>query len=201
MAVMTAIYLASRSPRRHELLSQMRVIHQVLVLPAVAGDDEPRLPGEAPDTYVSRTARDKAERALVTIRKRGLAARPVLSADTAVILGDRILGKPVDRADAEAMLRQLSGSRHEVRTALALAWGDSLHEDVSITTVEFRELTPRDIQRYCDTSEPYDKAGAYGIQGLAGMFVQRIEGSFTGVMGLPLFETARLLAHVGIQLP
>ncbi len=201
MAPMIAIYLASRSPRRHELLNQMRVGHEVLVLPAVAGDDEPRLHDESPADYVSRTAREKAERGLMAVYKRGLAPRPVLAADTAVVLGDHVLGKPADRQEAEAMLRQLSGTRHEVRTALALAWKESIHEDVSVTAVEFRELSERDIQRYCDTNEPYDKAGAYGIQGLAGIFVRRIEGSFTGVMGLPLFETARLLAHVGMQLP
>lgn len=198
---MTAIYLASRSPRRHELLTQMRVPHDVLVLPAAPGDDEPRLPGESPADYVSRTARDKALKGVVAIRKRGLAPRPILAADTTVILGNDVLGKPADRGDAARMLQQLSGARHEVRTALALAHGDALHEDVSSTWVWFRALSARDIQRYCDTNEPYDKAGAYGIQGLAGVFVERIEGSYTGVMGLPLFETARLLGHAGILVP
>ncbi|GAA5235829.1 septum formation inhibitor Maf [Verticiella sediminum] len=198
---MTAIYLASRSPRRRELLSHMRVPHDVLVL-AATEDDEPRLPGESPADYVVRTAREKAQRGVVTIRKRGLAVRPVLAADTTVILGDDVLGKPADRDEAAAMLGRLSGTRHEVRTALALAALDGrLHEDVSITTVQFRPLSARDIARYCDSGEPYDKAGAYGIQGLAGIFVERIEGSYTGVMGLPLFETARLLNHVGITLP
>ena len=197
---MTAIYLASRSPRRRELLLQMRVPHEVLVL-AATDVDEPRLPGESPADYVVRTAREKAERGMVSVRKRGLSPRPILSADTTVILGDDILGKPADRDEAVRMLQRLSGTRHEVRTALALAVEDSVHEDVSITQVQFRELSERDIQRYCDSGEPYDKAGGYGIQGLAGVFVERIEGSYTGVMGLPLFETARLLAHAGILLP
>lgn len=197
---MTAIYLASRSPRRRELLLQMRVPHEVLVL-AATDVDEPRLPGESPADYVVRTAREKAERGMISVRKRGLSPRPILSADTTVILGDDILGKPADRDEAVRMLQRLSGTRHEVRTALALAVEDSVHEDVSITQVQFRELTERDIQRYCDSGEPYDKAGGYGIQGLAGVFVERIEGSYTGVMGLPLYETARLLAHAGILLP
>lgn len=198
---MTAIYLASRSPRRHELLTQIRVPHDILVLPSPPGDDEPRLPGEAPADYVQRTAREKAERGMLAVRKRGLSLRPVLAADTTVIVGDDILGKPHDRDHAARMLRQLSGSRHEVRTALALAHGPHIHEDVSSTWVWFKPLTERDIQRYCDSNEPYDKAGGYGIQGLAGVFVQRLEGSYTGVMGLPLFETARLLQHAGVVVP
>ena len=197
---MTAIYLASRSPRRRELLLQIRVPHEVLVL-AATDVDEPRLPGESPADYVVRTAREKAERGSISVRKRGLSPRPILSADTTVILGNDILGKPADRDDAVRMLQRLSGTRHEVRTALALAVEGVVHEDISITQVQFRELTDRDIQRYCDSGEPYDKAGGYGIQGLAGVFVERIEGSYTGVMGLPLYETARLLAHAGILLP
>ncbi len=198
---MTAIYLASRSPRRRELLAQMRVPHDVLVLPAT-DIDEPRLPGEAPEVYVRRTARDKAERGLVTLRKRGLAPRPILAADTTVILDGEVLGKPADREDAERMLHSLSAQEHDVHTALVLAdLAGTLHEDVSVTRVRFRALTARDIQRYCDSNEPYDKAGGYGIQGLAGMFIERIEGSYTGVMGLPLFETARLLGRIGVTLP
>jgi len=197
---MTAIYLASRSPRRRELLLQMRVPHEVLVL-AATDVDEPRLRGESPADYVVRTAREKAERGVVSVRKRGLSPRPILSADTTVILGDDILGKPADRDEAVHMLQRLSGVRHEVRTALALALDGNMREAVSITQVQFRELSDRDIQRYCDSGEPYDKAGGYGIQGLAGVFVERIEGSYTGVMGLPLYETAQLLTHAGILQP
>lgn len=198
---MTIIYLASRSPRRRELLDQLGVRHEVLMLPAAAGEDEPRLPDELPADYVLRTAREKAQRASLYIRSRNLPGRAVLAADTTVILGNDILGKPRDRNDAIAMLQRLSGTRHEVRTAVVLAVGDALFEAVSVTQVHFARLTQRQIERYCDTGEPFDKAGAYGIQGPAGVFVERIEGSFTGVMGLPVFETARLLRHAGIELP
>lgn len=198
---MTILYLASKSPRRRELLQQLGINPILLVPPPVPGDDEPRLPGEAPADYVRRTARDKAERAAHLMQAQQLAAHPILAADTTVSLGDEILGKPADRADACRILQALSGTCHEVRTALALIDGGRLHETTCLTRVYFRTLTARDIDRYCDTDEPYDKAGAYGIQGLAGVFVSRIEGSHTGVMGLPLFETAGLLAHAGIHLP
>ncbi len=195
---MTAIYLASRSPRRRELLTQLGVAHDVLLFPpAPPGvDDEPQLPGEAAADYVRRTARDKARLGVRAVGERGLPPRPVLAADTTVILDGDALGKPLDRAHAEAMLRRLSGATHEVHTALALMDGEVLHEDVSITQVVFTTLSEDDIAAYCDSGEPFDKAGAYGIQGGAGRFVARIDGSFTGVMGLPLFETARLLGRL-----
>ncbi len=213
---MPAIYLASRSPRRHELLTQMRVTHEVMVPPSPPGEDEPRLPGESPAQYVERTARDKAQRGVQYIQELNLPPKPVLAADTTVILGEDILGKPATLDEATSMLERLSGNCHEVRTALALADGrkrpatpghsaldgePALYEDVSITRVWFKPLSARDIQQYCASSEPYDKAGGYGIQGLAGVFVERIEGSFTGVIGLPLYETARLLRNVGILVP
>ena len=198
---MTAIYLASRSPRRRELLTQLGVEHELLLPPPAAGPDEPQLPGEAAADYVRRTAREKALLGAETMRLRRLPERPILAADTTVILDAEVLGKPVDRADAIRILQRLSGSEHEVHTALAMVCRGQLHEDVSITRVRFRTLAPRDIERYCDTGEPYDKAGAYGIQGLCGVFVQHISGSFTGVMGLPLYETARILALAGIVLP
>jgi len=195
---MTVIYLASRSPRRRELLTQLGVAHDVLLFPpAAAGvDDEPQLPGEAAADYVRRTARDKAWQGACALAARGLPRRPVLAADTTVILDGDVLGKPRDRDDAFAMLRRLSGASHEVHTALALVDGERLHEDVSITQVSFGALSDAQIAAYCDSGEPFDKAGAYGIQGGAGRFVERIAGSFTGVMGLPLFETARLLARL-----
>lgn len=198
---MPVIYLASRSPRRRDILNEMRVSHQVLELPAVAGPDEPRLPGEPPPDYVRRTAREKAERGRAALLAQALKPLPVLAADTTVVLGDDILGKPANRNEAVHMLERLSGGRHEVLSALALAVGDRLYEDISVTQVWFRPLSSEDIQRYCDTGEPYDKAGAYGIQGLAGVFVERIDGSHTGVMGLPIFETARILRHAGVALP
>lgn len=198
---MAAIYLASRSPRRRELLDQLGVAHEVLLAPPSSGPDEPQLPFESAADYVRRTARDKAWQGLETMRGGSFEARPILAADTTVILDGEVLGKPEDRQDAIRILSRLSGRDHEVRTAIALIIGNELFEDLSITQVSFRELTPQDIERYCNSGEPFDKAGAYGIQGLAGVFVSKIEGSFTGVMGLPLFETARLLAHAGIQLP
>ena len=191
-----AIYLASASPRRHEILSQLGVPHDVLRLPVVAGEDEPRLPGESPADYVVRTARDKAQRGLEYLANSGpdrFAPRPVLAADTTVILGNDILGKPASLNEARTMLSRLSGVEHEVRSAVALAEPGRLLETVSVTTVRFASLTPSEIDAYCATGDPMDKAGAYGIQGLAGLFVERICGSHTGVMGLPVYETGRLL--------
>ena len=129
------------------------------------------------------------------------AAPALLAADTTVILAGQVLGKPADRADAIRILRALSGSAHEVRTAVAVWTGEQLLEAVSITEVRMRELTDDEIGRYCDSGEPYGKAGAYGIQGLAGVFISHIAGSYTGVMGLPVFETAGLLRAAGIQTP
>jgi septum formation protein len=180
------------------LLTQLGIAHDVLLFPpAAAGvDDEPQLPGETAADYVRRTARDKAWQGARALTDRSLAVRPVLAADTTVILDGDVLGKPRDRDDAMSMLRRLSGATHEVHTALALVDGGQLHEDVSITEVEFGPMSDAQIAAYCDSGEPFDKAGAYGIQGGAGRFVARIAGSFTGVMGLPLFETARLLARL-----
>ena len=200
------IYLASASPRRHEILTQLGVPHDILRLPPVAGEDEPRLPGESPADYVLRTARDKALRALEYLGSpegKVFAPRPVLTADTTVIMDDDVLGKPVDVEDARRMLRRLSGREHEVRTAVVVAVPghsgsapEGVLEDVSITTVRFAELSDDDIDAYCASGEPMDKAGAYGIQGLAGLFVAHIAGSFTGVMGLPVYETGRLLRRL-----
>jgi septum formation protein len=195
------LYLASASPRRRELLLQIGLAHQVLLAPAPPGDDEPQLPGESPADYVLRTAREKAERGQAWMRGQGLAALPVLAADTTVILDGAVLGKPADRADALRILQCLSGTTHEVRTAVALAARGRLFEAVSVTQVAMRATTASERERYCDSGEPYGKAGAYGIQGLAGVFIERIAGSYSGVMGLPLYETARLLAQGGIALP
>lgn len=196
-----AIYLASASPRRHEILLQMGVEHDVLHVPAPEGEDEPRLPNELPEVYVLRTAREKAIRArqwlasspLSTTGKPLDATRPVLSADTTVILGNDILGKPANIDDARRLLTRLSGNTHAVHTAVVLAYGDQLLEDVSITQVRFTHLSDTEIAAYCATGEPMGKAGAYGIQGKAAIFIEHIAGSYTGVMGLPTFETWRLL--------
>jgi len=190
------IYLASASPRRHEILSQLGVPHEVLRLPPVAGEDEPRLPGESPAEYVLRTAKDKAHRALAYLGRPEaghLPPRPVLAADTTVILHDEILGKPADVEEARSMLGRLSGTEHEVRTAVVLAEPGRMEEAVSITSVRFAKLSSADIEAYCASGEPMDKAGAYGIQGLAGLFVEHISGSYSGVMGLPVYETGQLL--------
>ncbi|MDS1142057.1 Maf family protein [Pusillimonas sp. SM2304] len=194
------IYLASASPRRHDILLQMGVRHEVLNVPAAPGEDEPRLPGEAPEIYVRRTAREKALRARQWLAQQAAAADaaiqpdvPILAADTTVILDGDILGKPADADEARGMLHRLSGRTHAVHTAIVLAHGNALLEDVSITEVQFNVLTGAEIDAYCASGEPMGKAGAYGIQGMAGLFVAHISGSYTGVMGLPVFETGRLL--------
>ena len=199
------ILLASASPRRHEILDQLGIPHGILRVPAPEGEDEPRLPGEPPADYVRRTARDKAERAAAWLASGGQPGplpaawpagwreAPILCADTTVILDGDILGKPRDAADAARMLRRLSGRTHAVHTAVVLAAGDGFHEAVSISTVHFQPLTTGDIARYVASGEPFGKAGGYAIQGRAAAFVARLEGSHSGVMGLPAHETFQLL--------
>ena len=182
------IILASASPRRRELLRQIGIEFEVVVSTA----DECVLEGECPTEYVLRVARDKA----LEVQHRKGTLLPVLGADTAVILDDNILGKPVNRAEAVAMLGHLSGRTHEVYSAVALALGNGeVHDSLNITRVTFAELDRGWIEAYCDTGDPMDKAGAYGVQGRAAEKIARIEVSFSGVMGLPLFETSRLLRH------
>ncbi|AUZ19876.1 nucleoside triphosphate pyrophosphatase [Achromobacter xylosoxidans] len=200
-ALPARLYLASASPRRRELLTQIGLPHAVLRVPAPPGEDEPQHPGESAADYVRRTARDKAERGRDWLRAQSLPIMPLLAADTTVILDGQVLGKPADRDDAIRILQALSGQTHQVHTAVALWSGERLLESVSITEVQMRPLQADEIARYCDSGEPYGKAGAYGIQGLAGTFIARIDGSYTGVMGLPLFETANLLRAAGIAIP
>jgi len=183
------IYLASQSPRRRELLDQLGVAHEVL-LPQV---DETPLPREAARAYVLRVAAAKAEAGGALAAARGLPPRPVLAADTCVVLGRRLLGKPADAAAAARMLALLSGRRHRVLTGVALACGARLYTALSESSVAFAELDPAAIAAYVASGEPLDKAGAYAIQGRAAAFVSRLCGSHSGVMGLPLYETARLL--------
>jgi septum formation protein len=183
------LILASQSPRRRELLDQVGIAHRVLPVDV----DETRCPDEAPAVYVERLARAKAAA--------GLAAAgggAVLGADTVVVLDDAVLGKPADRADALAMLARLSGRRHEVLTAVALAHGEAIACRLSVSHVTFRTLTPDEIAAYWATGEPADKAGGYAIQGRAALFVTRLEGSYSGVMGLPLHETGELLREAGL---
>jgi nucleoside triphosphate pyrophosphatase len=200
------IYLASRSPRRRELLAQIGVKFEPLLFregPRQDVDtDEQVRPGEQPDDYVRRVTRLKAQAAWQrVVMRRGLQRKPVLSADTTVELAGEILGKPADRTDAERMLKILSGTRHRVLTAVALAYEDRYETAVSESLVTFATLDDERICAYVQSGEPFDKAGGYGIQGRAGAFVERLEGSYTGVMGLPLFETANLLRQFGISVP
>jgi len=184
------IYLASRSPRRRELLGQIGVRHELIE----ADVDETALPTEAPRDYVMRLAREKALAGWRALGERPRA--PVLAADTTVAMGNRIYGKPADRADAERMLAELSGARHEVFTAIALRVDDRVETALSASEVEFCELDAAAIRGYVDSGEADDKAGAYGIQGMAAKFVVELRGSYSGVMGLPLYETAQLLGRV-----
>ncbi|CBA27269.1 nucleoside triphosphate pyrophosphatase [Cronobacter turicensis] len=184
---MTDLYLASGSPRRQELLGMLGVTFERLV----PGVEEQRAPQEVPQDYVTRLARDKA-RAGVALATRDL---PVLGADTIVVLNGDVLEKPRDAAHAAEMLRRLSGQTHEVMTAVALADKQRVRERLVMTRVTFRALTARDIAAYVESGEPMDKAGAYGIQGLGGCFVRRIEGSYHAVVGLPLVETWELLSE------
>lgn len=189
------IYLASASPRRHELLNQMGIAHEILRVPSPPGEDEPQLPNEAPASYVRRTAREKAERAVAHLAASELLRRPILTADTTVMMGSRILPKAHSEEDVCQALAAMSGQIHEVHTAIVVAWQDRLFEDVSITQVKMKSLTEAEIRWYAASGEGLGKAGAYGIQGLASAFVESISGSYSGVMGLPLFETCRLLAR------
>ena len=186
------IYLASASPRRAELLTQIGVAFDVLRLGEFAVDEVVR-GREAPLTYVKRLARAKAVAGVQAMRAQQLVARPVLAADTTVCLGRTILGKPEDAADARRMLSLLSGKTHRVLTAIAVANGNSVKLAVSDSRVRFANLARRDIDAYIATREPFDKAGAYGIQGFAGAFVVHLSGSFSGVMGLPVYEISILL--------
>lgn len=200
------IYLASRSPRRRELLAQIGVRYEPLLFREGARQDsdtdESVLPAEKPDDYVRRVTLLKAGAAWnrVTLR-RGLQRKPVLAADTTVEIDGEILGKPADAADATRMLGLLSGKRHRVLTAVALQLDQRVELAVSESLVTFARLDAERIANYVASGEPFDKAGAYGIQGRAGAFVERLEGSYTGVMGLPLYETATLLRLFGVVVP
>jgi septum formation protein len=187
------IYLASRSPRRRELLYQIGVQHEVLV----ADVDERPLPGEVPAEYVIRLALAKARAAHEALGPRS--ALPVLAADTAVVVDNEIMGKPRDREDALAMMGRLSGRSHKVLTGVALVAGGAKSR-LSVSKVSFRPVAPVEAQAYWDSGEPADKAGGYGVQGLGALFISRLEGSYSGVMGLPLFETGELLRAAGIPL-
>ena len=191
------IYLASRSPRRRELLKQAGIAFDLLLMRAdlqrgVDVDESP-LAGEEPATYVIRIAAAKAAAGWRQVTMRRLPGVPVLAADTTVVLGSDIVGKPDNAEHAQQMLRRLSGQTHQVLTAIAVARGDQLETALSTSAVEFRELEDGEIRRYVASGEPLDKAGAYAIQGRAAIYVRAISGSYSGIMGLPLYETAELL--------
>jgi len=198
-----SVYLASKSPRRHELLRQLGIDFTELLLREAAGrePDIMEVPREAetPTDYVKRVARTKASVAWHRMTRRGLATKPVLAADTEVVLDGTVFGKPRDAADAIAMLTRLSARTHEVITAVALRWEAQIALGVSTSRVTFRAIPKDEIERYIATGEPFDKAGAYAVQGKAAAFVQHLEGSYSGVVGLPLFETAEILTKIGYQ--
>lgn len=202
MTVSAFIYLASQSPRRRQLLEQLGVIHELL-LPEAHEDAEGLeqvLAREAPAVYVQRVTHLKLQAAMQRLHARGLPDAPVLCSDTTVALGRDILGKPVDREDAARMLKLLSGRTHRVLTAVAVQWGSRTWAALSVSHVRFARLTDGQVNAYVATGEPMGKAGAYGIQGRAAAFVEHISGSYSGIMGLPLYETAHLLAEVGVKL-
>jgi len=185
-------YLASASPRRRQLLEQLGLRFEVIG----AGMDETPHPGEAAGEYVQRLAKAKAEAAAARL---GDPAARVLGADTAVVLGGAILGKPRGLAEGLAMLARLSGRRHQVLSAVALWQGGRLDTALSTSEVSFRDIPAEEARSYWESGEPADKAGGYAIQGLGAVFVERLEGSYSGVMGLPLFETAMLLQKAGVR--
>ena len=187
------LYLASQSPRRRQLLEQVGIHFDTLQVDV----PEVRAPGESPGDYVSRVAREKAGAGLLQIG--AAAGAVVLGADTEVVLGDEVFGKPADAADATGMLRRLSGREHGVVTVVWCVSAGREERAVNESTVEFAALSERDIAAYVASGEPMGRAGAYAIQGRAAAFVRRIGGSYSSVMGLPLFETVNLLRRFGVE--
>ena len=196
------VYLASQSPRRAQLLEQLGVAHRPLLADAAEDVEhlEAERSGELPADYVRRVTLAKLAVARRRLARRGLPAAPILCADTTVAVGRRILGKPRDAAEAAATLRRLSGRTHRVLTAVALSAGRDTLLEMSVSRVHMAELSERSIQRYVDSGEPYGKAGAYAVQGRIAAWIERIEGSYSGIMGLPLFETTRLLSQARVRL-
>ena len=195
------IYLASRSPRRRELLTQMGVAFDTLIfrggLRSDSETDETRQAGEDPLAYVERVTCAKAEYGINLLLERRLPLRPVLAADTTLEFAGEIIGKPADEADAAAILRRLSGQTHEVLTGVAVCHEGRTDYVLSTSEVRFRKIDDEEIRHYVRSGEPMDKAGAYGIQGRAGLFVEYLAGSYSGVMGLPVCETGELLKRFG----
>lgn len=196
------IYLASQSPRRRQLLEQLGVPHQLL-LPDPGEDTESLeavLPGEPPARYVTRVTALKLQAALRRMSARGLPPAPVLCSDTTVARGRTIYGKPADAADAARMLRELSGGTHRVLTAVAVQRGRLRQEALSDSQVTFAAMTAAQVRAYVASGEPMGKAGGYAVQGRAAAYISRISGSYSGIMGLPMHETAKLLRRFGFDL-
>lgn len=199
------IYLASQSPRRRELLKQIGVNFEMLLLrcdPRRNVDvDETPVGGERPEDYVVRVSRGKAEAGYAVLKLRNLPSFPVMAADTTVTVDGRILGKPENDEQAAEMLSALSGREHRVLSAVAVALNEHVETVLSVSTVRFTTLSEERIRRYLLTHEYRDKAGGYAIQGYAAAFIEHISGSYSGVMGLPLFETVQLLQRFGYPTP
>ena len=196
------VYLASQSPRRRQLLEQIGVRHELLLADTAEEDAEAleaERHGELPLAYVRRVTQAKLDAAQARLQRRGLPAAPVLCSDTTVALGRRIYGKPLDAADAAATLRELSGRTHRVITAVAVGLGEVQRLALSESRVSFAEIDEAALERYVAGGEPFGKAGAYAIQGAASVWVSRIAGSYSGIMGLPLYETAQLLRAFGVR--
>lgn len=195
------IYLASQSPRRRQLLEQIGMRHELL-LPGAEEDAEALeavQAGERPDAYCARVTAAKLEAAVARLSVRGLPSAPILCADTTVAVDDLILGKPADAADAARMLALMSGRSHRVITAVAVADGTRRAAALNVSQVEFAPLSAAQIERYVASGEPFGKAGAYAIQSQAAAWIVKIAGSYSGIMGLPLFETAQLLEKFGFE--
>lgn len=196
------VYLASQSPRRSQLLALLGVRHELL-LPGADEDAEALeavLPNEAPAAYVKRVTQLKLDAALKRLRRRGLPSAPVLCSDTTVALGRRIFGKPLDTLDATRMLKDLSNTTHRVLTAVALGTARKREQVVSESRVTFMAMSAHQIQAYAASGEPLGKAGAYAVQGRAAAFISHMSGSYSGIMGLPMFETAQLLIGAGFKI-
>lgn len=197
---MVNLYLASASPRRHEILNQLNIPHQVLQVPSPVGEDEPILAGESPEHYTKRTTLDKLQRALEWIKTQSLADDlPVLCADTCVALDNEILGKPQNKAHAQQFLKRMSGRAHYVYTAQALGYRGQIFSTLSVNKVYFRELALPEIDAYCNTGEPFGKAGGYGIQGQASYFIERLDGRYSAVMGLDIYDLYQLFKQAGLR--
>lgn len=199
------IWLASKSPRRQELLTQLGVAFDVLQPPVqdTANSDmidESIRPGESANDYVRRLSQEKATYAWQYQLSQKLPLRPVLSADTTVVIDGKILGKPANQTEAKNMMSALNGQTHQVLTGITVRWHEQSLSTVQVSHVTFCQLDDARIDDYTATDEPYDKAGGYGIQGLAGKFISRIDGSYSSIMGLPLYETAELLRKIGMDI-